>query len=57
MNAQKGSINWSKFGLSSERNVSERTKLKDTDLEEGYYGGEGEELFANEKVRNLTFYI
>lgn len=46
-------VDWGRFGLASdaEREASETTRLKDPALEEGYYGGQDAELFAEEKVR------
>ncbi|MPC47457.1 hypothetical protein E2C01_041205 [Portunus trituberculatus] len=45
-------VDWGRFGLASdaEREASETTRLKDPALEEGYYGGQDAELFAEEKV-------
>ncbi|XP_053628743.1 solute carrier family 12 member 8 isoform X1 [Cherax quadricarinatus] len=43
-------VDWSRFGLASDTDqVSETTRLKDPALEEGYYGGQDAELFAEEK--------
>ncbi|KAK8407407.1 hypothetical protein O3P69_002143 [Scylla paramamosain] len=44
-------VDWGRFGLASdaEREASETTRLKDPALEEGYYGGQDAELFAEEK--------
>ena len=46
-------VDWSRWGLATdaEEGTSETTRLKDPALEEGYYGGQDEELFADEKVR------
>ncbi|XP_076033037.1 solute carrier family 12 member 8-like [Oratosquilla oratoria] len=45
-------VDWGKFGLASDpvTSVNETTRLKDPELEEGYYGGQDDnELFAEEK--------
>ncbi|KAK4319245.1 hypothetical protein Pmani_009808 [Petrolisthes manimaculis] len=46
-------VDWGRWGLSSEPDggggASETTRLKDPALEEGYYGGQDTELFAEEK--------
>ena len=48
-------VDWGRFGLASdaEREASETTRLKDPALEEGYYGGQDAELFAEEKVSKI----
>ncbi|XP_071525922.1 solute carrier family 12 member 8 [Panulirus ornatus] len=44
-------VDWSRFGLATdgEQDATETTRLKDPALEEGYYGGQDAELFAEEK--------
>ncbi|XP_042861452.1 solute carrier family 12 member 8-like [Penaeus japonicus] len=48
---KKSKVDWSRFGLVSDgdTDASETTRLKDPALEEGYYGGQDAELFAEEK--------
>ncbi|CAL4107006.1 unnamed protein product, partial [Meganyctiphanes norvegica] len=50
MSGVKNKVDWS-FGLGSSPggDASETTRLKDPALEEGYYGGQDQELFAEEK--------
>ncbi|KAK7073142.1 hypothetical protein SK128_011359 [Halocaridina rubra] len=51
MPMSKKNVDWSRFGLATdgEEGASETTRLKDPALEEGYYGGQDTELFAEEK--------
>ncbi|XP_064103654.1 solute carrier family 12 member 8-like [Macrobrachium nipponense] len=51
MSVGKKNVDWSRFGLATDgdQDASETTRLKDPALEEGYYGGQDTELFAEEK--------